>query len=297
MAADEGLPLYIVDAFTDEAFTGNPAAVCLLDFELIISDDKLQKIAAEMNLSETAFVQPASANQSFTKGSVFNLRWFTPTNEVSLCGHATIASAAVLFFVLDNRSSKIIFETKSGSLITQRKNNSISMDFPLNRPLQQDKDEYADLLKLVVPFDWMHSVHHSPTTKKLLVRLTDDKTRSDLENLKPEISKMVSTENSGKVKGVIVTVDGQTDVKNGGVRYDFLSRYFAPWNGIPEDPVTGSAHTVLAAYWSVVHNKTELYGRQCSPRGGDLTMIVRDNDVRVDLSGKAKVVLKGRLVV
>lgn len=290
------LPLYIVDAFTEIPFHGNPAAVCLV--QRTLSEEKMQAIAAEMNLSETAYIQGVNSDTpDFSKGERFSLRWFTPTNEVPLCGHATMASAAVLFFVCDNPSRTITFETLSGDLIVQKEGKGITMNFPLHTPQEENFENVENLMKLVTKRDWIHSVHYSSTTKKLLVRLTDTCSRNDLESLQPDTSNFQSVESSGRIMGVIVTVLGQPGGAEGDTRtYDFLSRYFAPWNGIPEDPVTGSAHTVLAGYWSAVLGKTTLYARQCSTRGGDITVGIRD-DGRVDLTGEATVVLRGSLTL
>lgn len=145
------------------------------------------------------------------------------------------------------------------------------------------------LFQLIVSVDCVETVEYSPPTKKLLVRLTDKMTRKQLESLTPDISSMMAAEVTGKVKGVIVTLKGNTEngaVSSDGETYDFISRYFAPWNGIPEDPVTGSAHTVLAYYWGKVLSKKTLFARQCSRRGGDVRMRVLEGD-RVDLIGQA----------
>ncbi|XP_060071714.1 phenazine biosynthesis-like domain-containing protein 1 [Ylistrum balloti] len=293
-AAKASLPLYIVDAFTDTPFHGNPAAICLL--KQTLSEDDMQKIAAEMNLSETAYIQGINSNNcDFTKDDRFNLRWFTPTNEVPLCGHATMASAAVIFFVCDNPSPCVTFQTLSGDLIVQRQGQGITMNFPLNTPQPENFENVENLLNLVTKKEMIDSIHYSSNTKKLLVRLTDTCSRADLENLQPEITNFQKVESSGRIMGVIVTVRGE---KGDGKQktYDFLSRYFAPWNGIPEDPVTGSAHTVLAGYWSQVLEKTTMQARQCSARGGDVTVHIRD-DGRVDLTGEATVVLRGSLTI
>ncbi|KAK3105908.1 hypothetical protein FSP39_008376, partial [Pinctada imbricata] len=222
-------------------------------------------------------------------GDRFKLRWFTPTNEVPLCGHATVASAAVLFSAVGNKSERITFESESGDLITRYQNGGIVMDFPVNTPI----------LKILTSVDNIQNVSYSPTTKKLLVRLKDTLSRNFLESLKPDIPSMTRVESSGKVKGVIVTLKGTTEngcTDDNGRVYDFISRYFAPWNGIPEDPVTGSAHTVLAPYWNEVLNKKSFYARQCSKRGGDINIELKDNN-RVDLSGDAVIVMNGNLTV
>ncbi|XP_033746353.1 phenazine biosynthesis-like domain-containing protein [Pecten maximus] len=286
------VPLYIVDAFTDRPFHGNPAAICLLKQSL--SEDDMQKIAAEMNLSETAYIQGVDGGDcDFEHGDRFGLRWFTPTNEVPLCGHATMASAAVIFFVCDNPSPKVTFQTLSGDLVVQRQGRGITMNFPLNTPQLENFESVEKLLNLVIKKELIDSVHYSSDTKKLLVRLNDTCSRDDLESIRPDITNFQNVESSGRIRGVIVTVkgdNGKADKQQN--TYDFLSRYFAPWNGIREDPVTGSAHTVLAGYWSGVLEKKTMHARQCSARGGDVTVHIRD-DGRVDLTGEAAVVLRG----
>lgn len=291
--------LYLIDAFTNVPFEGNPAAVCLVENEKLLSEKKMQQIASEMNLSETVYIIDTKQT-GFSSGNRFQIRWFTPTNEVPLCGHATVASAAVLFYQLHNTSSTITFDSASGPLITQQApSQGITMNFPLNPPGEQDKDEIAELLKLVLPETKIHSVHYSKTTKKLLLRMSDECKRCDLESIKPDTTAMKNSETTGKIMGVIVTLKGTTDngcVNKEGEMYDFITRYFAPWNGIPEDPVTGSAHTVSGAYWSNVLQKKSLYARQCSKRGGDVRIQVKD-DGRVDLTGQSTCVLKGSFII
>lgn len=293
------LPIYTVDAFTDVPFQGNPAAVCLVNNEKLLSEEKLQQIAAEMNLSETVYIIDTQQT-GFTLGDRFRIRWFTPTNEVNLCGHATVASASVLFYQLNNQSDRITFDSASGPLITERAQpNGITMNFPLNPPERQDKEEMSKLLQIVLPKNKIHSLHYSQSTKKLLVRMTDHCTRLDLESLRPDTTAMMNAESTGKIKGVIITLKGTIDngcVDKTGEEYDFISRYFAPWNGIPEDPVTGSAHTVSGAYWSDVLKKKSLYARQCSKRGGDIRIQIKD-DGRVNLTGQSAIVLKGTFMI
>lgn len=293
------IPIYTVDAFTRVPFEGNPAAICLVDHEHDLSEAQMQKIAAEMNLSETVFLRNKEKNGSFSKGNFFQIRWFTPTNEVNLCGHATLATAAVLYNELGNPSSSVKFDSLSGELVVSKDGSGFVMNFPLNETVVQDKADYRKLLELIVSADCVETVEYSPPTKKLLVRLTDKMTRKQLESLTPDISSMMAAEVTGKVKGVIVTLKGSTEngaVSSDGEAYDFVSRYFAPWNGIPEDPVTGSAHTVLAYYWGRVLSKNTLFARQCSRRGGDVRMRVLEGD-RVDLIGQAVTVLKGSFLL
>nr|CAB3264681.1 phenazine biosynthesis-like domain-containing protein 1 [Phallusia mammillata] len=252
----------------------------------------MQKIAAEMNLSETAFV--VSPNDDYSKDNSFGLRWFTPTNEVPLCGHATLASASTIFNVAKNPSSSITFSTLSGDLHAHRSEGYIVLDFPLNPPgeLSEEEQTLADNLYekiLDLKKGDIQETVISRQTKKLLIRMQPSFTREDLEALKPTITAMLASHDGSIIKGVIVTVQPTQDSQ-----YDFLSRYFAPWNGINEDPVTGSAHTVLAAYWKTQLGKTKMLGRQCSKRGGDVLVTVRD-DGRVNIAGKTNVFLKGSI--
>ncbi|KAK2717652.1 phenazine biosynthesis-like domain-containing protein [Artemia franciscana] len=278
--------LFVIDAFTKNRYSGNPAAVCLLENKLL-SDNEMQQVAKEMNLSETAFVKPLD-HSLVNKATLFGLRWFTPTNEVPLCGHATLASSHALFAECGNENSLIVFETMSGKLMAKKDGTSIILDFPLNKPEKIDPSLVKYILE-VIPFE-VKDVLYSPTTKKLLIRILDSYKRTDLEgmaNLNGD--KLLQCKSELTVKGVIVTLKGAED-------FDFYSRYFAPWVGIPEDPVTGSAHTVLGPYWSEECGKTLLKARQCSPRGGELTVMVRD-DGRVDLYGNAATVLRGELEI
>ncbi|XP_007670477.2 phenazine biosynthesis-like domain-containing protein isoform X2 [Ornithorhynchus anatinus] len=276
------LPVFTVDAFTNEAFRGNPAAVCLLENEL--DEDKHQKIAREMNLSETAFIRKLHPTDDFTQSSCFGLRWFTPTSEVPLCGHATLASAAVLFHKRKNINSTLTFVTLSGELKARQVEDDIVLDLPL----------YSTYIQAAVGDVQIQDIRYSPDIKKLLVRLSDKYERSFLENLKVAAQNLPQFERTGKVKGLILTLKGQPGGKPQA--YDFYSRYFAPWYGIPEDPVTGSAHAVLSGYWSQQLGKKEMRAFQCSCRGGELKMSLRD-DQRVDISGKTVIVLTGSLTV
>ena len=288
------MEIFTVDAFADEPFAGNPAAVCLVRRHAAerLGEEAMTKIAGEMNLSETAFVFEADADTLET-GSEFRLRWFTPTCEVNLCGHATLATAAVIFQKLHNPHGELRFQTKSGVLKAEKRAEKIVLDFPLNHcdPLPS----YKPILNIIVsvvgslPFS---DVQYSPTTKKLLLRLPDKLTRANLESFRPDPQGMVKAAQWDEypIKGVIVTLKGSE-------KYDFFSRYFAPWVGIPEDPVTGSAHTVLASYWSQQLEKKQMLARQCSGRGGDVSVEVGPGEGRVRLSGKACIVLEGKLQI
>ncbi|KAM9860667.1 phenazine biosynthesis-like domain-containing protein 1 [Aulostomus maculatus] len=285
------IAVFVVDAFTNLPFRGNPAAIVPLMHEL--SEELYQKIAAEMNLSETAFITRINPSDDFTKGSRFRLRWFTPTNEVKLCGHATLASAAVLFQKKKNVNPTVVFETKSGDLCVTQQGEGFVLDFPLNPPTQQDPNDFKDIVKASVGDHPVQDVYLSASTKKLLIRLADSCDRSVLTSLKVNPDTLQSSEKSGKVKGVILTMKGSADGQPG---YDFYSRYFSPWNGIPEDPVTGSSHTVLSSYWSKKLGKKKMLAYQCSSRGGELELEVRD-DGRINIAGKTVTVLQGTITI
>lgn len=306
------LEIFTVDAFTDRPFSGNPAAVCVVrrpEQLRALSEPLMQAIAAEMNLSETAFVSPASLQREEDGGgsggdgavetcSTFSLRWFTPTREVPLCGHATLATSAVIFHALGHHESDTLtFSTRESGLLKARREegNYITLDFPIGRCVPAAEEEgrqLRELVRLAVGDAPVADLQYCGARNKLLVRLGDGTGRAGLEALRPAVASLPSARQPSwmDIRGVIVTARG-----GGGSEYDFLSRYFAPWNGIPEDPVTGSAHTVLADYWSRVLGKAELMGRQCSPRGGDVRVRV-DGD-RVFLSGKACIVVRGTLKV
>lgn len=283
------IPIYTVDAFTNLPFKGNPAAVCLLENELKV--ELYQKIAAEMNLSETAFITKLKPTEDFSSGARFGLRWFTPTHEINLCGHATLASAAVLFYKKENTNSVVTFETLSGELLVQQRGESLVMDFPLNKPEVQDRKKFNDILKAAVGELPIQEVCYCKTTKKLLVRLHDTCDRSVLTSLNPVSESLLKSEDSGRIISLIITVKGAPTSQP---EYDFYSRNFAPWVGVPEDPVTGSSHTVLAAYWSEKLGKKKMLAYQCSSRGGELELELR-GDNRVDIAGRAVVLLHGIL--
>ncbi|CAB1459759.1 unnamed protein product [Pleuronectes platessa] len=285
------IPVFTVDAFTNLPFKGNPAAVCPLMHEL--SDELYQKIAAEMNLSETVFITTINPSDTFSTGSRFRLRWFTPTTEVNLCGHATLASAAVLFQHKKNVNPVVVFETRSGDLAVTKQSNGYVMDFPLNPPTQEDPSEFKDIIEAAVGNHPVQDVCMSDNTKKLMVRLADSCDRSVLTSLKVDPVTLQRSEKSGRVKGLIVTMKGSPVCLSG---HDFYSRYFAPWNGIPEDPVTGSAHTVLGSYWSKKLGKKKMLAYQCSSRGGELELEVRD-DGRINIAGQTVTILQGTITL
>jgi len=272
------IPLYHVDAFTTEPFAGNPAAVCIL--EKPYKDNALKSIAAEMNLSETAFLQKLE-QKHIEDSRLFSLRWFTPQTEVNLCGHATLATAAVLFHDVKVRAREVSFETRSGTLTAKLENDGILLDFPADETTPFYPSQ--SILDALGIRDFT-SAHYSGKTSYLLILLPNEQ---NLRDLKPDFEHLKSAETKDKIAGVIVTSTGHAP-------YDFVSRFFAPWLGINEDPVTGSAHTTLGAYWSKILGKKEMQAYQASQRGGQLTVKTLSPD-RVGLIGNAVIVSKGEL--
>ncbi len=281
MSADsEPILIYQIDAFTNEIFKGNPAAVCILHRKL--KDEILRCIAAEMNLSETAFVHPLE-NRPLQETQVFSLRWFTPKVEVPLCGHATLATAVVLFQEIEIDSAKIEFKTASGVLTAMENEEGICINLPSDNPTRIDPPE---LLLEAIGVKNFIDVRYSTKRKSLLIHLPS---QTDIYSLSPDYRLMSSLRLSPEIKGVIVTSKGSPP-------YDFVSRFFAPWVGINEDPVTGSAHTVLAPYWSELTNRNEMMAYQASERGGELSVTLKPNNT-VDLIGNGVIVLKGKLLL
>jgi len=239
----------------------------------------MRRIAAEMNLSETAFLSPIDGN--FDTASRFRLRWFTPLVEVPLCGHATLASAAVLFQEKGNRQQTLLFETKSGTLNAGQEGKKLKLDFPVNPPHPcAVPTSLLDGLNLTEPAaGWL-----SEEAEMLMLPLPEHR---DVISVRPDYGKLLSVKNRGCIQGLIVTSKGPEG-------FDFCSRYFGPWEGINEDPVTGSAHTVLAPYWGAVLGKSRFRALQASERTGIIDVRL-EADGRVELAGVARVILKGEL--
>lgn len=301
------VPFSIVDAFCipNESFSGNQAAVCLLTFDDEIPDNIKQKIGGEINLSETAFVSQ-SWNKSVPRKSQhdYTLRWFTPTDEIALCGHATLASARVLFDRMEvpgDKETTINFETKYKGVLSATMNwetRRIAINFPLT-PVTPYTEKHFSLLPklleyLLEPFDVsrIHSVQLAASTKYLFVRLHDDNGEKGLLELKPNFTGLSNLNGDGLPFGIIVTVKGNTDTVH------FYSRFFAPNLGVAEDPVTGSAHCALTSYWSGELGSTKLVAKQSSKRGGHVYCeIDESNPDRVNLRGLTKPVVKGELLL
>ncbi len=257
------LPLYQIDAFTSETFRGNPAAVCLLDEWL--DDSILQCIAMENNLSETAFL--------VNDKDSWQLRWFTPTVEVDLCGHATLASAFVLFNELNINTPEIVFKSKSGKLIVTRQDDILTLNFPMENPRSCQCPDFIDAGINEIPYAILQASDY-------IVVFEDEMT---VRNIEPDFKQLSNND----LRGVIITAPGK--------QHDFVSRFFAPNAGIPEDPVTGSAHCSLTPYWAERLNKTSLSAAQLSQRGGEL--ICELGDERVYLSGQAIKYFQGQISI
>jgi PhzF family phenazine biosynthesis protein len=264
-------PLYQVDAFTAEPFAGNPAAVCLLEDDA--DPGWMQRVAAEMNLSETAFLRPGA------EAGRYGLRWFTPAVEVELCGHATLASAHVLFTEgLAEAGRELRFDTASGPLAARRDGDgAIWLDFPATPA--EPVDPPAGLVEALGggAARWVGRGRFD-----YLVELADEQAVRDLA---PDVRRLGDLGS----RGVIVTAAG-----DGSGGHDFVSRYFAPAAGIDEDPVTGSAHCTLGPFWAERLGRIQLTGFQASARGG--LVQVRPRGDRVLLGGQAVTVLRGQLV-
>jgi PhzF family phenazine biosynthesis protein len=259
------IPIYQVDAFTARLFSGNPAAVCMLD--QWIDDRRLQAIAAENNLSETAFLVQT--------GNGFDLRWFTPATEVALCGHATLASAFVLFVCRKWSGDAIRFHTqRSGELTVKRQGDLLEMDFPAKPGYPRIPPE--GLCKAL----GVTSAEVFGSEEDVMVVLNSERVVMEVN---PDFAALEQIE----CRGIIITAKGD--------RSDFVSRFFAPRVGIPEDPVTGSAHCVLIPYWAKVLGKNELHAFQVSKRGGEL--FCRDAGKRVRISGNAALYMEGTITM
>ncbi|MFC2077716.1 PhzF family phenazine biosynthesis protein [Candidatus Bipolaricaulota bacterium] len=261
------IPIYQVDAFTDAAFRGNPACVCILDQPK--DADWMQSVAAEMNLSETAFLRGR------TDGD-FDLRWFTPSVEVELCGHATLATAHILWETGRLlRPEQARFHTLSGLLAADSQGNRIELDFPGNPPAAVEPPSgLLDALGIA-------ATYVGQTRSDFLVEAESD---SAVRGADPDLVWLTRL----GVRGVMVTARSDED------RFDFVSRFFAPGAGIDEDPVTGSAHCALAPYWGEKLGENEMIGYQASKRGG--VVHVKLSGDRVKLAGHAVTVLLGELV-
>ncbi len=258
------LPIFQVDAFTNELFKGNPAAVVPL--EEWLNDATMQSIALENNLSETAFFVPTQAG--------FEIRWFTPVTEVNLCGHATLATAHVIFNEADYPRDTIEFGSRSGKLIVKKLDEYLQLNFPADEIIKID--EPTSIIKGL-------GKHPAACYKGKNDMLFLFNSEEDILNINPEFHLLANSEE----RGIIVTAPGHN--------VDFVSRFFAPQVGINEDPVTGSAHTTLAPFWSSKLRKTKLTAKQLSQRGGELICTLKGD--RILIAGKAKTYLRGEIFI
>ncbi len=258
--------IYQIDAFTDHVFGGNPAAVCILDNWL--NTELMQKIALENNLAETAFAVKV--------GDTFELRWFTPEVEVDLCGHATLATAYVLFSYYGVSENTIKFHSpRSGSLEVEKSSSGLlTLDFPADETIA---------LRNIPEIDNAVGLTPVKTIKGKTDYLLIYNSQQEIEALNPNFHLLSQLD----CRGVIVSAPGS--------EVDFVSRFFAPQSGIPEDPVTGSAHTTLTPYWASVLGKTKMTAKQLSQRGGDLSCEFLGE--RVKISGKAVPYLIGEIEI
>jgi PhzF family phenazine biosynthesis protein len=260
-------PIFQVDAFADEVFRGNPAAVCPL--ERWLDESLMQSIATENNLSETAFFVPSSAGGG--PGLDYDIRWFTPAAEVDLCGHATLASGWVVFHRLDATRTSVTFHSKSGPLVVERGGELLAMEFPSRPAGECDPPLGLKEALGIAPGEVLRS-------RDLLAVLGSEE---EVRALRPDFERVRAL----GVHAVCVTAPGR--------ECDFVSRFFAPLLGIPEDPVTGSAHCTLVPYWSRRLGKRTLHARQVSARGGEV--FCEDLGERVIVAGRAAPYLEGTI--
>ncbi len=264
------MKIYQLDAFADRLFAGNPAAVVPLSDWL--PDEQMQQIAAENNLAETAFYVKAEGEAHY------HIRWFTPTVEVDLCGHATLASGYVVFYLEDKPATdQVLFDSRSGQLkVCRGENGWLTLDFPADVVQKANVQPPA----LITSLGEKPLAVYKGKTDYMLVYAT----QAQIEAMDPDFREMSTV----PARGVIVTAPGNAD---SGI--DFVSRFFGPQSGIDEDPVTGSAHTTLVPYWAEQLGKTELTARQLSARGGYLKCKLNEN--RVDITGQVQLYLTGEI--
>jgi len=257
------IPIFQVDAFTSKVFSGNPAAVLPLDYWL--DDGQLQAIASENNLSETAFF--------VNRGEYYQLRWFTPQTEVDLCGHATLAAAYVVMNKVNPKLREITFGTRGGELIVKKKDNLYSMDFPAHPPEPcQTPQNLLDAFD-IKPQEVLASNYYMAVFQN----------EEEVRELNPYMTLLKELDRIG----IIITAAGK--------QVDFVSRFFAPALGIPEDPVTGSAHCTLIPYWAQKTKKKKLKAKQVSQRGGDIYCELTGD--RVIIAGNATLYMEGAITI
>jgi len=257
------LMLYHIDAFANKSFEGNPAAICPLDEWL--PDELMQSISAENNLSETAFFVPTETG--------YHVRWFTPLHEVDLCGHATLASAYVIFNFLGYQKDAITFESRSGILTVTKHGDWLDLDFPTKVPVACSVPEQILKAFAITPIECLRADDY--------IVVFDNE--ENVANAKPDIGLLSELD----LRGVAITAKSNS--------YDFVTRFFAPKHGLAEDPVTGSIFTELIPYWSAKLNKTELTAKQISARGGEVGCVYVGD--RVKISGRAVKYMTGSIYI
>ncbi|WP_340201777.1 PhzF family phenazine biosynthesis isomerase [Ascidiimonas sp. W6] len=263
---------YIVDSFTDTPFKGNPAGVCVLNQALLPL--QMQLIAKELGLSETAFIT------QIQKPNKYAIRYFSPVMEIPLCGHATLAASKVLFEIMP-KMEKIHFKNiQDLDLIIKKDRATIEMEFPVYDTIPQNAPE--ELLKAL----GIKEIVNSEFNKETNILLLEIESSELLESLSPDFERLKRAHNS--INGVLVTAISQRN------NYDFESRYFWPWSGTNEDPVTGGTHTFLAKYWSTRLNKKKMNSYQCSERTGFMEVALT-SDKKLTIRSEAQIVLKGAL--
>jgi PhzF family phenazine biosynthesis protein len=276
------LTLYQIDAFTDKQFGGNPAAV--IPLKKWIPDNLMQNLAMENNLAETVFFVPSKI-----KNVDFDIRWFTPTLEINLCGHATLASAYVIFEILKPKKKKVVFDSKSGLLTVAKKKNLLAMDFPSWPP--ERITEYPDALLASLGNPEIAGVYKN---REYIVELMNEEA---VKKCNPDFSTMKKVD-----RMIIITAPGKlsdtskvSDISRVSDTFDFVSRFFAPNSGIDEDPVTGSAHSQLIPFWSDKLGKKKMIAKQLSQRGG--TVYCEQKGERVIMGGKCVFYMKGEIEI
>lgn len=273
------MKIYFVDAFTKIKYRGNPAAVCYLKND--ISDIIKQQIATEIGFSETAFVLPVDIEKN-----LYSLQWFTPGTEINLCGHATLATTRVLleYYLVQKKQNNddltVFYQTKSGLIKAYPEEDKIVLQFPVDIPQRTNKN-YDDLLKCL----GIHSysdIFECPASSNVMIVLNSEE---DLKQVNPDFSRLKEIDILPMSSVVITALSHQS--------YDFVSRCFAPWEAINEDPVTGSTHTALAPYWSQILNKTVMSAKQLSHREGELFLELKNDHLLI--KGQSVITLCGEL--
>lgn len=275
------MKVFIVDAFTNKSFEGNPAGVVMLNKKR--DDEFLKNLAMELGMSSTAFVE-ARSSKTFKLEKNFNFKSFSPSVEIDLCGHAILAASKVLFEHYENMNEILSFRTNSGEIVCSKKNEEIEMQMPENP---------AEILEEKISFENLSNLHdreiiacgYNHSTKKLLVEIDSvDK----LKNILFDFNKLIGMIFPYSVRGLIITAKGDNE-------FDFYSRYFAPWEGVVEDFVTGSAHTVLYPYWKEKLGKNQMTAKQLSKRSGILKLSEKNDKILI--LGDAKIIFSGKFQI